>query len=63
MHNVGRPVDRLRTRRETADFLSCTERHVDRLIHDGKLPTIRFGKSVRVWQSAIDSLLTSGRCA
>ena len=41
-------VDPLLTYRQTAKVLAVTERTVWTLVHDGALPVVRFGRSVRI---------------
>ena len=52
------------TRREIAEYFRVTERHVDRLRHDGKLPAFRLGSRVRFRREDVEALLiprTPGR--
>jgi len=41
-------VDPLLTYRQAAKVLGVTERTVWTLVHDGALPAVRFGRSVRI---------------
>jgi excisionase family DNA binding protein len=50
---------RLMTRREVADYLRTTERNVDRMRQDGRLPAVRFGTRVRFWSNDIDALFST----
>ncbi len=45
------------TRREVAAYFNVTERHIDRLRHDGKLPALRFGSRVRFRREDVAALL------
>lgn len=47
------------TKRETAEFLRCTERHVDVLRSRGELPFQRFGGGVRFNRGDVEALLKS----
>ena len=50
--------DTLLTRRETADFLRCSLRNVDRLLAEDILPCVRFGlRSVRIRKSDVLAML------
>ena len=47
------------TKKETAELLRCTERHVDRLRQTGKLETVRLAgstKAVRLRREAVEAL-------
>jgi excisionase family DNA binding protein len=44
---VAEPV-RLLTKAQAAERLALSLRTVEKLIHDGELRTVRFGRSVRV---------------
>jgi excisionase family DNA binding protein len=50
---------RIATRREAADYLRCTERHIDRMTRDGRLKAFKMGRSVRFWMSDIHALLAA----
>ena len=50
---------RIATRREAAEYLRCTERHVDRLTKAGRLKAFRMGHSVRFWIADLDALLAA----
>lgn len=45
------------TTRETAQELSCSERHVRRLAKSGQLAGVHFGRSVRFKRTAVESLV------
>jgi len=49
---------RIATRREAADFLRCTERHLDRMTRDGRIKSFRVGRSVRFWMSDLHALIS-----
>ncbi len=51
------PVPSLMTVAEVADVMRVSKMTVYRLIHSGELPAIRVGKSFRVPQSALETLL------
>jgi excisionase family DNA binding protein len=42
---------------EVADMMRVSRMTVYRLVHSGELPAIRFGRSFRVPESAVDQLL------
>jgi excisionase family DNA binding protein len=41
------------TKRELANLLSCTERHIDNLSRRGVLPSVRLGRTVRFRRDAV----------
>jgi excisionase family DNA binding protein len=55
---VTEPV-RLLTKAQAAERLALSLRTVEKLIHDGELRTVRFGRSVRVTETALARLVTS----
>ncbi len=42
---------------EVADIMRVSKMTVYRLVHAGELPAVRFGRSYRVPQSAVDELV------
>ena len=50
-------TDDLLTRAEVARYLRVSDRTVSRLIHAGKLPAARIGRSVRIRQSDLLDML------
>jgi excisionase family DNA binding protein len=49
---------KIATKREAADYLRCTERHIDVMRKDGRLKSFRMGHGVRFWMSDLMALLT-----
>lgn len=41
------------TKAEVAELLSCSERHVERLIDRGDLEAWRSGRAVRIWLRSV----------
>lgn len=52
----AKPSERLLTRRESAAELSISLPTLDRMLRDGELPRRRIRGTVRIPQSAIDSI-------
>lgn len=50
---------RLLTVKQVAKYLAICERTAWNLVNDGKLPTIRFGRVVRVDQADVDAFINS----
>lgn len=46
---------------EVADRMRVSKMTVYRLVHGGELPAVRFGRSFRVQQSAVDELIRAAR--
>ncbi|MCU1402121.1 MAG: hypothetical protein QOG18_2289 [Microbacteriaceae bacterium] len=44
---------------EVADMMRVSKMTVYRLVHAGELPAIRFGRSFRVPESAVEAAITS----
>lgn len=55
----AQPAPSFLTVSEVADVMRVSKMTVYRLIHAGELPAIRVGKSFRVPQSALNTLLDS----
>jgi excisionase family DNA binding protein len=49
--------ERLLVVKEAADFLRLSERTVWRMIDDGRLPAVRFGRAVRIRPEALAALM------
>ena len=45
---------------EVADMMRVSQMTVDRMVHSGELPAIRFGRSFRVPESAVAAVLRIG---
>jgi excisionase family DNA binding protein len=54
-------ASRFLTKPEAADYLNCSERFVDRLITERRVPFHRFGKFIRLARSDLDSFAAAGR--
>ena len=48
--------ERMYTTKETAEFLGCGQRDIQRYIRDGKIPAIKIGKSYKIKESTIISI-------
>lgn len=46
---------------EVADRMRVSKMTVYRLVHGGELPAVRFGRSFRVQESAVDELIRAAR--
>jgi excisionase family DNA binding protein len=46
---------------EVAQRMRVSKMTVYRLVHGGELPAVRFGRSFRVQQSAVDELIAGAR--
>jgi excisionase family DNA binding protein len=46
---------------EVAQRMRVSKMTVYRLVHGGELPAVRFGRSFRVQQSAVDDLIAGAR--
>ena len=46
---------------EVADRMRVSKMTVYRLVHSGELPAVRFGRSFRVQQGAVDQLIAAAR--
>jgi excisionase family DNA binding protein len=46
---------------EVADRMRVSKMTVYRLVHGGELPAVRFGRSFRVQQTAVDELIRDAR--
>lgn len=51
--DVSEKLPFILTKRELANLLSCTERHIDNLSRRGVLPSVRLGRSVRFRRDAV----------
>jgi excisionase family DNA binding protein len=58
MRAVSDPVHLL-TIPQVAERLALSRRSVEKLIHDGELRTVRFGRSVRVTEAAVAQLVAA----
>lgn len=54
-------VDPLLTYRQAAKVLGVTERTVWTLVHDGELPVVRFGRSVRIDPADLREFIERGK--
>lgn len=45
---------------EVADMMRVSRMTIYRMIHSGELPAVRFGRSYRVPQEAVQQILTTG---
>ncbi|RMH23666.1 MAG: DNA-binding protein [Planctomycetota bacterium] len=54
-------VDPLLTYRQAAKVLGVTERTVWTLVHDGALPAVRFGRSVRIDPADLRAFIERGK--
>jgi len=57
----GRPLSKLRTIDETAEFLNVSPRTVRRLIDSGALGAHRFGRLVRIGDEDLAVLIATSR--
>ena len=55
--SIPSPPPVLLTRDDVAQRLSTTDRHVRRLIEDGRLPSVRLGGKVRIHQRQLDAFV------
>lgn len=61
MANNGNFADaKFMTVTEVADMMRVSRMTIYRMIHAGELPAIRFGRSYRVPQNAVEEILSSG---
>lgn len=51
---------RFRTVTEVAEMMRLSRMTVYRMIHAGELPAVRFGRSYRVPESAVEQILQTG---
>ena len=49
------------TLRDAAIYLSCSRRHVERLLARGELPRVKLGRAVRVAVADLDEYIASVR--
>lgn len=52
--------DRLLKKKDAAQMLACSSRHVDRLVNSGKLTRIKILGAVRFRLSQVQSLINGG---
>lgn len=57
----GRATAELLTIAEVAGRMRVSKMTVYRLVHGGELPAVRFGRSFRVHESAVDELIRAAR--
>lgn len=48
--------EKMYTTKETAEFLGCGQRDIQRYIRNGKIPAIKIGKSYKIKESIILSI-------
>ncbi len=61
LHQDTQPFEPLLTYRQAADILGVTERTIWTLVDQGKLPAVRFGRSVRIDPTDLRSLINSAK--
>ena len=61
MTSTDNPLQRLFNIKETSAVLNASEKTVRRLIRDGKLPVIRYGRMVRIAQADLDRFIAAHR--
>ncbi|MHB8488115.1 MAG: helix-turn-helix domain-containing protein [Candidatus Dormibacteria bacterium] len=49
------------TIKDAAAYLSCSRRHVERLLARGELPRVRLGRSVRIVVADLDRFIAAQR--
>jgi excisionase family DNA binding protein len=49
------------TVQDAATYLSCSRRHVERLLARGELPRVRLGRSVRIVVADLDRFIAAQR--
>jgi excisionase family DNA binding protein len=51
----------LRTKQQAAEYIQCTPRYLERMVHSGRLRALKpTGKLIRFRQSDLDKFLESG---
>lgn len=60
-HLLPVAIDPLLTYRQAARVLGVTERTVWSLVHDGALPVVRFGRSVRIDPADLRAFIERGK--
>jgi excisionase family DNA binding protein len=61
-NGLDMPTSRaLVTIKDTAAYLSCSRRHVERLLARGELPRVKLGRAVRVAVSDLDQYIEALR--
>lgn len=51
------PAMRFLTVHEVADLMRVSSMTVYRMVHSGEIPAVRFGRSFRIPQSAVDAIV------
>ena len=62
MTRIPERSDHLLTVKQVAERLATSEKTVRRLIDAGELPTIRFGRNLRITPVDVDRFIASHRC-
>jgi excisionase family DNA binding protein len=58
---IGGSTTPLRTKKQAANYVQCTPRYLERMVHSGRLRALKpTGKLIRFRQSDLDEFLESG---